>query len=176
MNIRHSLSAILILFLGLIVFNTDDQIPNTFQWLSFEQADALHKDEPKKILIDIYTDWCGWCKKMDKFTYTDPGIIRQLNEDYYVVKFNAESKDSVRFNNRTFYFKPEYKAHELAVGLLQGRMSYPSTIFLDENLNVLTVVPGYLTPDNLAPILTYFGDDHYKTKKWEEFEKQYKKN
>lgn len=142
------------------------------KWLTIEEAIALNKTKPKKILIDVYTDWCGWCKKMDKLTYTDAGIVKQLNEQFYLVKFNAEQKEDVMFREQLFKFRPDYKAHEFAVGLLNGQMSYPSTVFMDENMNLLTIVPGYLTPQDLDPILDYFGENYFKTMKWEEFQQQ----
>lgn len=144
-------------------------VNNTLTWLSFEQAVELQKKEPRKILIDVYTDWCGWCKKMDKYTYTDQSVINNLNTKYYLVKFNAEQKEDIQFKDKTFKFKTEYKAHELAVSLLNGQMSYPSTVFLDEDMNMLTNVPGYLTPKEINPILVYFGDNIYKTKNWKEY-------
>jgi thioredoxin-related protein len=85
------------------------------------------------------------------------------------VKFNAEQKEDIQFKDKVFKFKTEYKAHELAVSLLNGQMSYPSTVFLDEDMNMLTNVPGYLTPKEINPILVYFGDNIYKTKNWKEF-------
>ena len=144
-------------------------VENTLTWISFEQAVELQKKEPRKILIDVYTDWCGWCKKMDKYTYTDQSVINNLNTKYYLVKFNAEQKEDIQFKDKTFKFKAEYKAHELAVSLLNGQMSYPSTVFLDEDMNMLTTVPGYLTPKEINPILVYFGDNIYKTKNWKEY-------
>ena len=144
-------------------------VENTLTWISFEQAVELQKKEPRKILIDVYTDWCGWCKKMDKYTYTDQSVINNLNTKYYLVKFNAEQKEDIQFKDKVFKFKTEYKAHELAVSLLNGQMSYPSTVFLDEDMNMLTTVPGYLTPKEINPILVYFGDNIYKTKNWKEY-------
>lgn len=144
-------------------------VENTLTWISFEQAVELQKKEPRKILIDVYTDWCGWCKKMDKYTYTDQSVINNLNTKYYLVKFNAEQKEDIQFKDKVFKFKAEYKAHELAVSLLNGQMSYPSTVFLDEDMNMLTNVPGYLTPKEINPILVYFGDNIYKTKNWKEY-------
>ncbi|MCF8284425.1 MAG: DUF255 domain-containing protein [Sphingobacteriales bacterium] len=144
-------------------------VENTLTWISFEQAVELQKKEPRKILIDVYTDWCGWCKKMDKYTYTDQSVINNLNTKYYLVKFNAEQKEDIQFKDKVFKFKAEYKAHELAVSLLNGQMSYPSTVFLDEDMNILTTVPGYLTPKEINPILVYFGDNIYKTKNWKEY-------
>lgn len=166
------ISSISLLGLLFILLFNSFQVPEdkeTIKWLSFEEAVALQAKEPKKILIDVYTDWCGWCKKMDKNTYTDAEVIKNLNKNYYLVKFNAEQKEDVKFKDKVFKFKTEYKAHELAVSLLNGQMSYPSTVFLDEDLNLLTNVPGYLTPKDMNPILVYFGDNIYKTKNWKEF-------
>ena len=138
---------------------------------SINEIRQLSAQKPKKLVIDVYTDWCSWCKKMDKSTYQNEGIIQQINEDFYFVKLNAETRDSIFFDNKIFTFQNQYKANELALALLNGQMSYPSTVFLDENLGLLTVVPGYLTPKDLSPILKYFGKDFHLKMKWDEFTK-----
>ena len=142
------------------------------KWISFEEAVKLQKENPKKIIVDVYTDWCGWCKKMDKNTYTDAEVIKQIEEHFYFVKLNAEQKEEIKYKDKVFTFKQEYKANELAVSLLNGQMSYPSTVFLDEDMNLLTVVPGYLTPKDMNPILKYFGENIYKEKNWKEYSGQ----
>jgi len=106
---------------------------------------------------------------MDKNTYQNQAIIQQLNKDFYFLKLNAETKDSIFFDNKMFTYQPQYKANELALALLNGQMSYPSTVFLDEKFALLTVVPGYLTPKDLSPILKYFGKDFHLKMKWDEF-------
>ena len=136
---------------------------------SINEIRQLSAQKPKKLVIDVYTDWCSWCKKMDKNTYLNQAIIKQLNEDFYFVKLNAETRDSILFDNKTFTYKNQYKANELALALLNGQMSYPSTVFLDEKFALLTVVPGYLTPKDLSPILKYFGKDFHLKMKWDEF-------
>ena len=138
---------------------------------SINEIRQLSAQKPKKLVIDVYTDWCSWCKKMDKSTYQNEGIIQQINEDFYFVKLNAETRDSIFFDNKTFTYKNQYKANELALALLNGQMSYPSTVFLDEKFALLTVVPGYLTPKDLSPILTYFGKNIHLKMKWDEFVK-----
>lgn len=146
------------------------------QWLSIEEVAARMKQEPRKVVIDVYTDWCGWCKKMDKSTFTDPEVAQLVNDHFYAVKLDAEGKEPITLNGKTFNFKPEYKAHELAVALLQGQMSFPTTVYLDENMNMLAPVPGYLDAKNFSKILRYFGENHHQNMNFQEYEKQAKGN
>jgi len=168
-KLRLTYSIFLYLITASLVISTTARADDKLTWLSFEQAVELQAKAPKKIIIDVYTDWCGWCKKMDKYTYTNDSVIKHINANYYLVKLNAEQKEDIKFRDKTFSFKPEYKSHELAVSLLNGQMSYPTTVFLDEDINILTVVPGYLTPKDLNPILKYFGENIYKTMNWKEY-------
>ena len=138
-------------------------------WLSFEEAVALHEKAPKKLIIDVYTHWCGWCKKMDKTTFVDPDVVSEINGNFYAVKLDAERKDDVSFRDKVFVFKPEYKAHELAIGLLQGKMSYPSYVFLDESFAMISPIPGYKTKKEMMQLLGFFSNDAYKTKTWEDY-------
>ena len=142
---------------------------NKIVWLSFEEAVALGEKAPKKLLIDVYTDWCGWCKRMDKTTFADSLVIKEINEHFYPVKLDAESKDTVRFRDQVFVYKPEYKANEIALSLLNGKMSYPSYVFLDETFNMISPVAGYKTPEQMMPLLDYFSDNIYKKKEWEQY-------
>jgi thioredoxin-related protein len=127
-------------------------------WISFEEAIERNKKKPKKIFIDAYTDWCGWCKVMDKQTFTDPIIIEYINANFYAVKFDAESKNPITFKGRTYQFVPSGNRgyHELAAELMNNRMSYPTVVFLDENMDLLQPIPGFVKPAELDIILKYF--------------------
>lgn len=146
------------------------------EWLSFEEAVAKSKEEPKKLLIDIYTDWCGWCKKMDKEAYSNAELVSYINENYYPVKFNAEQKDAIQFDGHTFKFVPQGRrgVHELAAALTNNKLSYPTTVFMDEEFRIIQSLPGYRDAKGMDPILKYFGDDIFKNKSWKEFEASYK--
>ena len=61
---------------------TDAKAVTPVKWYSLEEAVALQKKKPKKIFIDMYTDWCGWCKRMDATTFTDPAVSAYLNENF----------------------------------------------------------------------------------------------
>lgn len=146
------------------------------KWLTLEQALKLNQQEPRKLFVDVYTDWCGWCKKMDQTTYMNPVIADILNNKFYAVKFNAESKEPVEFAGKTFKNPGTTKrsTHQLAYALLQGKMAYPSVAYLDENLQLLTTVPGFLTAEQIEPILTYFYTESYKTMTWQQYQNSFK--
>lgn len=147
------------------------------EWMTFEEATKASQKEPRKLLIDLYTDWCGWCKKMDRDAYANPVIAEYINKTYYPVKFNAEQTEDVKFKGRTFKFVPSGRKgyHELAAALANGKMSYPTTVFLDEKLNPIQPIPGYMTAKSIEPILYYFGEDAYKNKvPWKQFQENFK--
>lgn len=145
-------------------------------WLSFEEAIARHKENPKKILIDLYTDWCGWCKVMDQKTYSQEDIATYINTHFYPIKFNGEQKEAVSFNGYTFEFVPSGRRgyHQLAAALTRNQLSYPTTVFLDEELRIIQPIPGYLKADQMEPIIIYIGEDHFKTTEWGAFKKSNK--
>ena len=166
---------ILILSFFLFGFITLSKAQEKVKWYSFEEAVALNKENPRKIFIDVYTDWCGWCKKLDKTTFVDPVIVEILNNKYYSVKFNAESTKPIDFGGKTFTNEGGSRStHQLAAALLQGKMSYPSAAYLTEDLQLLTSVPGYLTPKDLEPILNFFSTDSYKTVAYQAYLKDFK--
>lgn len=145
--------------------------PDGIQWMSFEEAVKKNEKEQKKIFVDVYTSWCGWCKRLDATTFKDPKVVEYINKKFHPVKLDAETKDTIVFRDHQFYYHPDSRTNELAYSMMSGagRMSYPTAIYLDETFSVLSPVPGYLTPDQIMPILMYFGENIYKTKKWEEY-------
>lgn len=148
-----------------------EKVEPKIKWMDFESAVAASQKNPKKLFIDVYTDWCGWCKKMDASTFMDDSVAAYINANFYPVKFNAESKDTIRFFDQVFVFVPDYKSHELAISLLNRQMGYPSYVFLDEKFASIKVQQGYMSVETLMPLLHYFAKDAYKTKTFEEFTK-----
>ena len=141
-------------------------------WLTFEEAVEKSKTDKKKIFIDVYTDWCGWCKVMDKNTFSQPEIARYLNENYHSVKLNAEQREDIVFRGHTFKFIESGRRgyHELAASLLQNKLSYPTVVFLDEDFNMILPLPGYHKPDFFEKVVKYYGGDHFKKTPWKEWE------
>jgi thioredoxin-related protein len=126
--------------------------------MSIKEAFEASQKKPKKFVVDVYTDWCGWCKVMDRQTFTQPAIIEYVNENYYAVKLNAEQKEDIVLGQRTF--KSLGNVHELAAALLNGQMSYPTTVFLNEKMEMIQPVPGYLEPRTFHQVSTFFGGGH----------------
>jgi thioredoxin-related protein len=124
----------------------------------------LDEENPKKIFIDVYTDWCGWCKRMDKATFQNEEVAAYMNEHYYNVKFDAEQKESIEMLGNTFEFVPQGSRgyHELAAALLNGKMSYPTVVFMNGKFEMLSPVPGYQEPAAFMNVAKYFGDNIYK--------------
>lgn len=166
----------LLFIITLFFLSTNAQ--KNLKWLSFEEAIALNKKNPKPILIDVYTDWCGYCKKMDLYTYSNKTISGYINKNFYAVKLNGEEKKDITFNDHTFKFHKQGRRgyHELAAALMNGKLSYPTTIFLSENEELLDKIPGYLDTEIMEKVLVYFSKNLYKTTDWEEFNKSFKSN
>ena len=142
------------------------------QWLSWEEAQAKNQVEPRKFIVDVYTKWCGWCKKMDKATFQQPDISSYINNNYYAVKFDAETKSDITFNNKVFKYVRQGTSgyHDLAREITFGKLSYPTIVFLDEQLNVIQPIPGFKDPSSLDKIMKYFAEGYYKTTPWKKYE------
>ncbi|MBR9852972.1 MAG: DUF255 domain-containing protein [Algicola sp.] len=167
---RSIFTQISLLFIVMIGFNAQAQEIN---WISWDEAVRLSKTDasPKKIFVDVYTDWCGWCKKMDKNTFQNPEVSKYMQDNFYMVKMDAEGKDPIEYQGKTFKYIPSGRRgyHELAAALLQGRMSYPTVVFLDEKLNMLSPVPGYQQVEPFMQIAKYFGENIYKDQDWKSY-------
>jgi thioredoxin-related protein len=165
-----------LLVIFLISFQYISAQNNEIEWMSFEEAVEKNNSEPRKIIVDIYTTWCGWCKKMDATTFQDPTIVKYIKKNYWAVKLDAERKDTVRLGQQVFINENptgRRSAHQLAIALLNGKMSYPSIVYLDENIDMLQPIAGYQDAKSIEPILKYFGEDAYKTVSWSDFEESF---
>lgn len=134
-------------------------------WMSLEEAERQSAKQPRPLLIDVYTDWCGWCKQMDKTTYENPLVISFVNRYFYPVRLNAESGDTVSFRNKVY--PPVARGNRffngLAVELLKGKLSYPTTVFLYDAERVNMVVPGYIDVPKMQGFMIYFAEHAYQS-------------
>jgi len=143
-------------------------------WLTFEQAEQKMKEHPKKVLVDIYTSWCGWCKVMARKTYTNPQLIKYVNYNFYAIKFDAEQKEPVTFMGKKWEFVPASRANQLAVQLMNGRMSYPTTVFMEEGFKNPQAIPGYLEVYKMEGVLKFIGENIDKKMSWADFQHDFK--
>jgi thioredoxin-related protein len=145
-------------------------------WITdFNELEQKMKENPKKVYFDVYTDWCGWCKKMEATTFQNPDLIKYINLNYYAVRFNAERQDVIHFNGKEYHYEPQYKLNTLTLDLMPGKQpSFPTSVIMMENFQNHQPIQGYLTTGQIEPILTYFGDNAVKHQTWEAYSKDYK--
>ena len=142
------------------------------EWLSWEEAIERSEAEPRPLLVDVYTDWCGWCKKMDKTSFRDKAVEAYVSANFYAVKLDAEQQASIQYDGHQFDYDATIGrrgVHQLAVALLDGRMSYPSIVYLDAQQRRITVSPGFKPADNLLQEVRYIGEGHYKELSYEDY-------
>ena len=124
-------------------------------WLSLEEGVVHAKQDQKKILIDVYTDWCKWCKVMDKETFGNAALLPYLKENFHLVKLNAEQKEPIKFNGKEYNWIKGGRSgyNQLAIDLLDGQLAYPSLVVFDAQLNKLQVIRGYKSAEQLKELL-----------------------
>jgi len=173
--LKKSLKIAFIIILCVSIHAVYSQEIAKIKWYTIQEAAKLNKKKPKKIFIDVYTDWCGWCKKMDQVTFTNPVIIKYMNENYYPVKFNAETNDTIMLNDTLYYnrYPGVRSTNDLAIKLLHGRLGYPSLVLLDEKLNQLNLVQSFLQPNQLEGYLKYYGENAFKKTSMEDYFKTF---
>lgn len=121
-------------------------------WYSFEEVIQLAQDNPKMILVDVYTDWCGWCKKMDRDTFTDKDVVNYVNQNFYAVKLNAENR------KKKFTFRGKEYSEEDMARVMRVR-SYPNFVIMDAAMENITQLPGYREPGPFVTALTSLLDN-----------------
>ncbi|HEX2963487.1 MAG TPA: thioredoxin fold domain-containing protein [Ignavibacteriales bacterium] len=137
--------------------------PEEVKWTNFDKGLEASKKENKKVVVDVYTDWCSWCKKMDASTYKNSEVAKYMADNFIAVKLNAESASKVKFMGES------YTEQQLAQGF--GVTGFPSTIFFDEKQQPITVVPGYLDDKQFLNILKFINEGAYKNQNFEDYMK-----
>jgi thioredoxin-related protein len=143
-------------------------------WLTLAEVEEKLKKEPRPVLIDLYTDWCGWCKVMDRKTYANQNVIKYLNEKFYVVKLNAETKAELMWKGKAYNYNTSYKTNDLAISLTNGELSYPTTIFLPADNSAPQTIAGMIEVKDMELITKYFGENKYGTVSFDDYAKNFK--
>jgi thioredoxin-related protein len=146
-------------------------------WMPLDSALAKQKKAPKKILIDIYTDWCGWCKHMAKTTFSNKQIAAYINQNYYPVRFNGETTDTMIYLGDTLVNTNTGRrgAHQLTMILTNKRPSYPTLSYLDERGHLISPVPGYKSVNDIEPFLVFFTENVFRTSDFNSFQENFRK-
>lgn len=162
-------------FFILSYFKAQTEKDGLVNWLSIKEAQQKNKEVQKPFIIDIYTDWCGWCKHMMKTTYSNAGIANYINSNFYPVKFDAETKDTIEYNGKIY--KPTSKEpktpHELAIKFLGTSLSYPSTMFVTNNFEYNLLSQGFIEDKKIEPLLIFMVENAWRNSVYDEFNKHF---
>ena len=166
----------------LLVFVAGFGYAQKINWMTMNEALEAQKKKPKKIFVDIYTNWCGPCKMLDKNTFSNPDLIKYVNEKFYAVKFNAEGNETVSYQGQT-YTNPDYDPAKANTrnstnqfGVALGVRAYPTIYFFDETGNALFPLTGYYGAKEIEPMIKLLGEDTYLKVKTNEEYNNYLKN
>jgi len=175
---KKSILAVIFLILAMTASSQDNggEAQSKVKWYTIQEAEKLMNVTHRPLYIDTYTDWCIWCKRMDTNTFTNDIIAEILNKSFYPVKFNAEGKDDITFMGKKFVNDGKFgNAHQLAVALLKGQLSYPTTVIFNVENGKVTLDPiaGYLEPKQLEVLLAFFAEKAYNTKSFDDFRKDF---
>ncbi len=178
------LSAIALLFLSSLFSLNDQQDTDNYpvqqpaseiNWLTWDEAVQLSEKQKKKIFLDVYTEWCRWCERMDTTTFQDPDIVEYINKNFYPVRFDAEYKEDIRYQGEVYKYVRNGKRgyHQLAEKWLKGRLSYPTLVFMDEDQRVIQSIVGFKSSEKFKLIATYFGSNEYRVTPWSTYCRNY---
>ena len=152
----------LLLYIFLLISYGNAFTQTEINWLNFEQLEVKLKEEPKPILIYFYADWCAYCKKMDRHAFKDQKVIQLLAKDFYAVKMNAETKDTIVFEGSTFindevetHRNPTHQLAKLLASRNDQAFSLPALILLNKDFEVIDRKFSYLTSIKMLELLKY---------------------
>jgi thioredoxin-related protein len=159
-----------------MIANTDAKpIPKQKKdlWQKWKVINELMQKEPKPVIIDIYTNWCVYCKVMDATTYRNDSVYAYLKNNYYRFKFNAEGRDTLTWQNKLFAYNKRYEVHDFAVFLTKGMIAYPTTVIIMPDGQSF-YKQGQLKLDEMELLLKYFGRKNYDAVSLLEYTKSFK--
>jgi thioredoxin-related protein len=135
------------------------------EWKGWNAGLKAASASGRPVVVDVYTDWCRWCKQMDREVYGRADVSRYLDAKFVAVKLNAESAEAVAYRGRSLTARALASSFDVS--------GYPTTIFLTANGEHLANVPGYIEPGRFLLLLRYVGDGHMdRGVKWDDYVKK----
>ncbi|TCI84952.1 thioredoxin family protein [Tenacibaculum sp. M341] len=153
MNVKTFI--LLFICVSLNLFSQQEKVQVLHEY-TFEELTELQKKEQRPVVVFLHTNWCKYCFAMKKNTFTNTKVIDLLNNNFYFISFNAESKKEITYNNYTFKFKPSGTntgVHELAIALTSNKLTYPSTIVLSNKNEIIFEASSFLNYSSLIKSL-----------------------
>ena len=172
MRRKYILTLLATLLCGLPLTGTN-RVNAQVQWHTIQQA-SEEKIGEKLYFIDFYTTWCGYCKKMDRETFSDATVAKLLNRYYYPVKFNAEGTETFTWFGRSYgpgVAQGRSRSHQFAAGL----RGFPTFGIYRSDGRVVQQIPGYYPPKDFIMILWYFASGDYQRYAFEQYQKIFDK-
>jgi thioredoxin-related protein len=168
-------ASIILFFITQLSYSQEIIPPSDINWYTIEDADSLFEIQKKPLFIDVYTEWCGWCKHMMKTTFANKGLAAYMNQNFISVRFDAETMDTITFQGKT-YTNPglgRQPKHDLAKFLLGGRFSFPTIVYMGRDKKFYPI-PGYKKVPELESFLIYFVEDLYTSIMLQDFDRYFK--
>ncbi|MFZ1702880.1 MAG: thioredoxin fold domain-containing protein [Saprospiraceae bacterium] len=158
---HYKFSFLIFLFLWV---NVNIEAQNRIRWVKPSISNDIKTDAEKYYLIYFYYNDCKWCKHIETTTFTDNYTARFINQKFHPIKINAVGDEKLIFNNEVYKTVQvgKYDFNELAVELLNGKMSFPAIVILDQNFQKIGVHQNYYNVDDFQMILAYYIGGHYK--------------
>ncbi len=146
----------LLLFISLIIVSCAWIIPaakSDVEWLKLEDVTVKLKEQNKPVIIDLYTDWCHWCKVMDDKTYSNKKVIEYISEHFYASRINAETRETIKWREKNYYYNSQYRINDFSLFITYGQASFPTTVIIPDDGSPPIPIAGFMKPKEIEPIL-----------------------